>query len=83
MIVERFTWHIKPGHQQEFVELVKAERERVGKVGQGEASSAAVWTFSSMEVWVIGKVKLLSCDYLHLQPIQDRRAVPVLLDRSR
>ena len=32
MIVERFTWHVKPGHQPEFVELVKAERERVGEV---------------------------------------------------
>jgi hypothetical protein len=31
MIVERFTWHVKPGHQQEFVELVKGERERIGK----------------------------------------------------
>ena len=32
MIVERFTWHVKPGHTPEFVELVKAERERVGEV---------------------------------------------------
>jgi hypothetical protein len=31
MIVERFTWHVKPGRQQEFVELVKAERERAGE----------------------------------------------------
>ena len=32
MFVERFTWHVKPGHQHEFVELVKAERERIGQV---------------------------------------------------
>ena len=32
MIVERFTWHVKPGHQHEFVELIKAERERIGAV---------------------------------------------------
>jgi hypothetical protein len=30
-IVERWTWKVKPGHLDEFVELTKAERERFGQ----------------------------------------------------
>lgn len=30
-IVERFTWKVKWGHEDEFLELTKAERERFGE----------------------------------------------------
>ena len=32
MIVERLTWQVKPGHVDEFAELLKAERERYSKI---------------------------------------------------